>query len=97
MHRRTGTRSTRPCHSQASQQRALPPRRTREKQRSLQRRNLQSGRTWVTLAPQYQTRGGVPTASFSDLSGYHQRICDVIGEGGLDQDATDAEVGFSPC
>ena len=52
---------------------------------------------WVTLAPQYQTSGGFQTASFSDLSGYHQRIRDVIGEGGLDQDATDAEAGFFPC
>ena len=45
------------------------------------------------LAPQYQTHGGVPTASSGDLSGYRQKICDVIGEGGLDKDATDAK----PC
>ena len=51
----------------------------------------------MTLAPQYQTRGGFPTASFSDLSGYRQRVSDVIGEGGLDQDATDAEAGFFSC
>jgi hypothetical protein len=49
----------------------------------------------MTLAPQYQTRGGFPTASFSDLSGYRQRVSDVIGEGGLDEDATDAKAGFS--
>ena len=48
----------------------------------------------MTLAPQYQTRGGVQTASFSDLSGYHQRIRDVLSEGGLDRDATDAEAVF---
>ena len=72
-------------------------RQRRETRRSSQRRNFQSGRTWVTLAPQYQTRGGFPTASSGDLSGYRQRIRDVIGEGGLDEDATDAEVGFFPC
>ena len=51
----------------------------------------------MTLAPQYQTHGGVPTASSGDLSGYHQRIRDVMGGGGLDQDATDAEAGFFSC
>ena len=47
----------------------------------------------MTLAPQYQTRGSVQKESYSDLSGYRQRIRDVIGEGGLDKDATDAK----PC
>ena len=46
----------------------------------------------MTLAAQYQTRGGVQKTSFSDLNGYHQRIRDVIGEGGLDQDATGANL-----
>ena len=48
----------------------------------------------MTLAPQYQMSGGVQTASFSDLSGCHQRICDAIGEAGLDQDATDANLSL---
>jgi hypothetical protein len=68
MHRRTGTRSSPNPRSQGSQQRVLPPRRTREKQRSSRKTSPSSGRALVTFgvtfAPRHQTRGVASPASF---------------------------------